>query len=715
MGRRASALAKELGISGDTLARKCEIMGLILKSPNATIPDEIVEQLRLEFTKPVRLPKPPAKKKPKAKKPVAAPKRAAKPLAKKPPKKVKKPAKAEKPEKPPEPKVVKLTRLLTVRSLASKFGLKAAELTSLCKGLGLKVIQTDVLDRDTVEILAHDLKYEVEFNFAAPPVEAEEKTVEAPEAVAEVEAPERKEVEGTKETVEAVKEIKEEEILVPRSPVVTFIGHVDHGKTSLLDVIRKTNVVAGEVGGITQHIGAYKVSVEGHSIVFLDTPGHEAFTEMRRRGVNVTDICVLVIAADDGVMPQTVEAINHAREAGVPILVAINKIDKPNASPDRVRQQLTERDLSPEEWGGETICVEVSAVTGEGIDHLLEMILLQAEILELRADPKSRAKGVVIESSVSAGRGTLTTVIVKNGTLRVSDYIVAGENLGKVRALLDERGNRLKEAGPSAPVEILGLDGVPQVGSEVSSPKSEREAREIARQAKKPIAQQDVAELRRLTLEEFFTTERGQEKKELKVIIKGDVLGSVEALSQSIERLSTEKVSPKIIHSNVGEVNDSDVMLAAASGAIIMAFHSKVSLSAADMARRENVVIESFSVIYEAIDRIRRAMEGLLPPEEREVPIGRAEIREIFASSALGNLAGCYVREGKVQSGAIAQLIRDGEQIWKGEVASLQRFKDAVKEIKSGMECGIKLKGQDDIQEGDTIEFFVIEKIPQTL
>jgi len=700
LGRRASTLAKELGVSGDELARKCEIMGLILRSPYATIPDEIAERLRLEFTRPVVPPKPPKKKKPAAKKPAAAPKRAAKPRAKKPAVAVKKPPK---PKTPPKPKIVRLTRLLTVRSLSPKFGLKPAELTQICNGLGLKVIQTDVLDRDTVEIIVHELKHEVEFDFPSPPVEVEGTVVEAAKPVTEV------------EEIKEAEEVKEEEVLVPRAPVVTFIGHVDHGKTSLLDVIRKTNVVAGEVGGITQHIGAYKVVVDDHSIVFLDTPGHEAFTAMRRRGVNVTDLCVLVIAADDGVMPQTVEAINHANEAGVPVVVVINKIDKPNASPDRVRQQLTERNLSPEEWGGETICVEASAVTGQGIDHLLEMIVLQAEMLELKANPRSRANGVVIESSLSAERGTVATVIVKEGTLHVGDYIVAGGYCGKVRALLDERGTRLKEAGPSTPVEVFGLNDVPQVGSQVFSTESEREAREAARQAEKPMAEPDIAELRRLTLEEFFRTELGQEKKELKVIIKGDVQGSIEALSQSIEKLGTEKVATKIIHSNVGDVNDSDVMLAAASGAIIVAFHSKTSSSAADMARREHVVIESFTVIYEAIDRIRSAMEGLLPPEEREVPIGRAEIRQVFESSAVGRVAGCYVREGKVQSGAIAALNRDDQQIWKGEIGSLKRFKDDIKEVKSGMECGIKLKGLEDIQEGDTIQFFVIEKVPQVL
>ncbi len=711
MGRRASSLAKELGVSGDELARKCEIMGLILRSSNSTVPDDIAERLRIEFTRPVRLPRPPRKKrKPIAKKAAAPPKRVAKPLAKKAPKKAKKPPKPKKAEKPPEPKVLRLTRLLRVRSLATKLGIKPAELTGLCKKLGLKVIQTDVLGRDTVEIIAHELGHEIEFAFPVTVEEVEKKAVEAPEAAA-VEAPELKEV----EEAEKLKEIKKEEVLVPRAPVVTFVGHVDHGKTSLLDVIRKTNVVAGEVGGITQHIGAYKVSVDDHSIVFLDTPGHEAFTEMRRRGVNVTDTCVLVIAADDGVMPQTIEAINHAKEAGVPVVVAINKIDKVNASPDRVRQQLTERDLAPEEWGGETICVEVSALTGQGIDRLLEMILIQSEMLELKANPDDRAKGVVIESSLSAERGPVAAIIVKDGTLHLGDYIVVGEYHGKVRALLDERGNRLKEAGPSTPVEVLGLNGVPDVGAEVSSPESERQVKEAARQAKKPAARADIAELRRMTLEEFFKTELGQEKIELKTIIKGDVQGSVEALSQSLEKLDTEKVSPKIIHSNVGDVNDSDVMLAAASGAIIVAFHSKVSASAADMARRENVVVESFDVIYEAIDKIRRAMEGLLPPEEREVPIGRAEIRQVFVSSAAGRLAGCYIKDGKVQSGAIAVQTRDGEQTWKGEIGSLQRFKDTVKEIKSGMECGIKLKGQEDIQEGDTLEFFVIEKVPQTL
>lgn len=706
MGRRASSLAKELGVSGDELARKCEIMGLILKSPNAAVPDEIAERLRAEFTRPIRPPKPPARKKPVARKAVTGRKRVAKRVEK-----VEKPRKARKAVRPVERKAFKLTRLLSVRTLAPKLGLKPGELTRLCKKLGLKAIQTDILDRDTVEILAHELGHEVSFELPGEEAEAAEQAVEAPEAAPETPA-------AALEEIEAAKKAREEEFLVPRAPVVTFIGHVDHGKTSLLDVIRKTNVVAGEVGGITQHIGAYKVSVDDHSIVFLDTPGHEAFTEMRRRGVSVTDICVLVVAADDGVMPQTVEAINHAKEAGVPVVVAVNKIDKANASPDKVRQQLTERKLVPEEWGGETICVEVSALTGQGVDRLLEMILLQAEMLELKANPRLRAKGVVIESSLSAGRGPVATVIVRNGTLHVGDYVVAGACYGKARALLDERGNRLVEAGPSTPVEVLGLNGAPPAGTEVFSPESEREAREASRKAQQrlgAIARPDFTELRRLTLEEFFRTELGQEKKELKVIIKGDVQGSVEALSQSLDKLTTEKVSLKVIHSHVGDVNDSDVMLAAASGAIIVSFHSKVSPSAAEFARQENVVIETFDIIYEAIDRIKLAMEGLLPPEEREVFIGRAEIRQVFVSSAVGRVAGCYVKEGKVQSGAVAVLVRDGQQLWKGEIASLKRFKDDVKEVKAGLECGIKLRGQEDIQEGDTIEFFVIEKVPQTL
>jgi len=708
VGRRASTLAKELRVSGEELARKCEIMGLILKSSSSTIPDDIAERLKMEFTRPPRPPKPVRKKKPRAKKPAAAPKAAAKPRAKKP-------AKAKEVKKPREPRLVKLKKMLTVRSLAPKFGLKPAELTRLCKDMGLKVIQNDVLDRDTVEILAHELVHEIEVQF---PAEEAKKVGKKPVAVGkpvkEKQAAAPAAVEEVKEVEEAKEEV-EEKVIVPRAPVITFIGHVDHGKTSLLDVIRESNVVAGEVGGITQHIGAYKVSVNDQSIVFLDTPGHEAFTEMRRRGVNVTDMCILVIAADDGVMPQTVEAINHAKEAQVPVVVAINKIDKPDASPDRVRQQLTEKELAPEEWGGETICVEVSAVTKQGVDHLLEMILLQAEMMELTADPNTRAKGVVIESSLSAGRGPVATVIVKDGFFRVGDCIIAGEYGGKVRALLDERGKRLDEAGPSTPVQVLGLDGVPQVGSEILAPKSEREAKEILRQRRQPAPQPDVAELRRATLEEFFKTEAGQEKEELKIIIKGDVQGSVEALSQSLEKLSTDKVTLKIIHSNVGDVNDSDVMLAAASGAMIVAFHCKVSPSAADMAAHENVVVESFDVIYEAIERIRLAMEGLLPPEVREVPIGRAEIRQIFVSSAIGRVAGCYVRQGTVHSVATAALIRDGEEIWKGEIASLKRFKEDVKEVKSDLECGIKLRGREDIQEGDIIDFFLREEVPQTL
>ncbi len=713
MGRRASLLAQELGVSSDEIARKCEIMGLILKSSNSTIPDDIAERLRIEFTRPVRPPKPLPKRKPRARK-AEPPEAAVEPREKKRAKKAEVSPKLRRVKKPVEPKLVKLTRPPTVRSLAAKFNMKPAELTRLCKDLGLKVIQTDTLDRDTIEILVHELGHEVRFELPGTAVEAEEKSPEVTQPTQELEAPQVVEAEKAAEAVE-VEEVKEEEIPVPRAPVVTFIGHVDHGKTSLLDVIRKTNVVAGEVGGITQHIGAYKVTVDGHFIVFLDTPGHEAFTEMRKRGVGVTDICVLVIAADDGVMPQTIEAINHAKEASVPLVVAINKTDKANASPDRVRQQLTERGLSPEEWGGETICVEVSAVTGKGIDHLLEMILLQGEMMELKCRPKGQMRGVVIESSLSAGRGPVATIIVKDGTLHVGNYVVAGDAYGKVRSLLDERGNRLAEAEPSTPVEVLGFNTVPPVGSEVISPKSDREAREMARQRQQPGRQLDITELRRATLEEFLKTELGQEKQELKLIVKGDVQGSVEALCRSLEKITSEKVSLKIIHSNVGDVNDSDIMLAAASKAIVVAFHSKVSPSAVDIARRENVVVETFDIIYEAIDRIRLAMEGLLPPKIREVVIGRAEIRRVFVSSALGRLAGCYVKEGKAQAGATAVQLREGNQIWRGDMTSLKHFKDDAREVKSGLECGIKLRGQEDIQEGDIIEFYVTEKIPQTL
>ena len=725
MGRRASTLAKELGVSSDDLARKCEIMGLILKSSTSAIPDDIVERLRQEYARRVRPVRPLRERKPPEKRPSVV-KRAAEPPAKEPPKEAAALPKEEL-EKPSEPQVIKLKKLLTVRSLSPKFGLSPGDLTKLCNTLGLKAIQTTVLEKDALDILAHELGYRVEFELPAEPGAVVEEappaaeavvevTVRAPEEVVEENVEEAQQVATEPVAVEEAKvEVKEEELVVPRPPVVTFVGHVDHGKTSLLDVIRKTNVVAGEVGGITQHIGAYRVTIKDQFIVFLDTPGHEAFTEMRRRGVSVTDICVLVIAADDGIMPQTVEAINHAREAGAPIIVAINKVDKMDASPLRVRQQLTERQLAPEEWGGQTICVDVSAITQQGIDQLLEMILLQAEIMELKAHPRRRARGVVIESSVSPGRGPVATVLVKDGTLHVGEYALAGECGGKVRALLDERGKRLREAGPSTPVEVLGLNAVPQVGSEVFVPESEKEARELLRQSQRPAPRQDVADLRRATLEEFFRTELGQEKGELKVIIKGDVQGSVEALCQSLEKLATDKVSLKIIHSNVGDVNDSDVMLAAASNAMIVAFHGKINSSATEIAEHDNVLIESFDIIYEAIDRIRRAMEGLLPPEIREVSIGRAEIRQVFVSSALGRVAGCYVRQGRVQNDATAALSRDGNELWRGEIGSLKRFKDDVKEVKNGMECGIKLRGQEDVQEGDVLEFFVKEEIPQTL
>ena len=514
---------------------------------------------------------------------------------------------------------------------------------------------------------------------------------------------------------ELLKEDEEnEEDMVPRPPVICVMGHVDHGKTSLLDAIRKTNVTDKEAGGITQHIGAYTVQINGQKITFLDTPGHEAFTTMRMRGANATDIAVLVVAADDGVMPQTVEAISHAKAAGIEIIVAVNKIDKPNANIDRVKQELAEYELIPEEWGGSTVFAPVSAKTGEGINQLLEMILLTAEILELKANPNRMARGLVIEAQLDKGRGPVATVLVQKGTLHVGDFISAGASHGKVRAMIDDKGRRVKEAGPSTPVEILGLSDVPGAGEVFLAHENDKEARNYAETFIAQNKEKKLEETRsKMSLDDLFSQIQEGKLKELNLIIKADVQGSVEAVRQSLLKLSNEEVVVKCIHGGVGAINESDVTLAATSNAIIIGFNVRPDATAKATAEREGVDIRLYRVIYQAIEDIEAAMKGMLDPVFEEKVIGHAEIRQIFRASAIGNIAGSYVLDGEFQRDCKVRITRDGDQIYEGKLASLKRFKDDVKEVRSGFECGLVFDGFDQIQEGDIVEAYIMVEVPR--
>ena len=505
-----------------------------------------------------------------------------------------------------------------------------------------------------------------------------------------------------------------EETLIPRPPVVCVMGHVDHGKTSLLDAIRHTNVTDREAGGITQHIGAYTVNINGQKLTFLDTPGHEAFTAMRMRGANSTDIAILVVAADDGVMPQTIEAISHAKAAGVEIIVAINKMDKEAANPDRVLKELAEHELIPEDWGGSTICVPVSAKKREGIENLLEMVLLTAEMMELRANPKRRARGLVIEAELDKGKGPVATVLVQKGTLRVGDAITAGCAHGKVRAMIDDKGRRVKEAGPSTPVEILGFSDVPAAGDIVIAPETEKEARTMA-EAFIARGREKMLEDTKLTmsLDDLYSQIQSGNLKELKLIIKADVQGSVEAVKQSLMKLSNDEVAVRCIHGGVGAINESDVMLANASGAIIIGFNVRPDVTAKANAERDKVEMKLYRVIYDAINDVEKAMKGMLDPIFEEKVIGHAEIRQIFKASGVGNIAGSYVLDGTFQRGCTVRIKREGKQIFEGPLASLKRFKDDVKEVKAGYECGLVFEKFGDIQELDIVEAYIMVEVPR--
>ena len=489
------------------------------------------------------------------------------------------------------------------------------------------------------------------------------------------------------------------------------MGHVDHGKTSLLDAIRDSSVTEGEAGGITQHIGAYTVMCNDRKITFIDTPGHEAFTSMRARGAQVTDIVILVVAADDGIMPQTVEAINHAKAAGVPIIVAINKMDRPEADPDRVKQQLTEYELVPEEWGGETICVPVSAKTHEGLSNLLEMVLLQADVLELRANPDRLAKGIIIEAKLDKGRGPIATVLVQNGTLKKGDTIVAGTTYGRVRAMTDDRGRVVSEAGPSMPVEVLGFNEVPDAGDTLNAVEADKLSRQVAEERRDKIKAAQLKNLSKVSLDDLFNQMAEGELKVLNIIVKADVQGSVEAVKQALEKLSNDEVRVKCIHGGVGAITGSDIMFASASNAIVIGFNVRPDATARAAAERENVDVRTYRVIYNAIEDVENAMRGMFKPVYQEVELGRISVRETFRVSGVGTIAGAYVQEGKVTRNAQVRVVRDGIVLHDGKIGSLKRFKDDVKEVVAGYECGISIDNFNDIQQGDTIEAYVVEEV----
>jgi translation initiation factor IF-2 len=597
----------------------------------------------------------------------------------------------EPPEKPPveekEPEATKIASGATVREVAETLGIGSAEVIKKLMELGEMATLTQTLSDEAVLTLAEALGQKVEIQSAAE-----------------------------EEVAEPVYEDSDEE-LAERPPVVTIMGHVDHGKTSLLDAIRETEVASGEAGGITQHIGAYQVHQNGNRITFLDTPGHEAFTAMRARGAKVTDLAVIVVAADDGVMPQTVEAIDHAKAAGVPILVAVNKIDRPDAQPDRVRNELASQGLTPEDWGGETIFVDVSAKTKEGLDNLLEMIGLAAELEELKANPDAPASGYVIESHLDPGRGPVATVLVQRGTLRVGNAVVAGSTWGKVRAMLDFTGSRVELAGPGDPAEVLGMDDVSEAGERFEVVENERRARQLAQQRSQRLKAESLArqQARKISLEEVFSKATAGEVKELAVVLKADVSGSLEALQDEIAKLPQERIVVDVIHAAPGGITESDVMLAAASDAIIIGFNVRPLADARRAAEREGVEIRTYSVIYKVTEDLRAALEGMLEPEEVEEALGQAEVKELFRASRVGTIAGCLVTDGKVTRTAQVRLIREGTVVWTGRVGSLRRFKDNVQEVEEGLECGIVLEGYQDVKVGDVLEFFETRQVEQTL
>ena len=582
------------------------------------------------------------------------------------------------------PLKVQIPDEISVGELASRMKKTGAEVVKCLMKNGIMASLSQMIDFDTAAIIAEELGCKVEKEVV---VTIEEKLIDDHE--------------------------DKPEDLVPRAPVVVVMGHVDHGKTSLLDAVRNTNVAAGEAGGITQHIGAYQVQINGKPITFLDTPGHEAFTSMRARGAMITDIAILMVAADDGIMPQTVESINHAKAANIPIIVAVNKIDKENANPDRVMQQLTEYGLVPEEWGGDTIVCKISAKKNIGIDNLLENLVLLAEVQELKANPNRAGQGTVIEARLDKGRGPVATLLVQNGTLKQGDIIIAGTAVGRVRTMTDYKGIRLTEAGPSVPVEIAGLSEAPTAGSPFFAVADERMARELVEQRKAEEKAKSAAPVQKVSLENLFDQIQAGERKELALIVKADVQGSVEAVKASLEKLSNDEVNVRVIHGGVGAINESDVMLAASSNAIIVGFNVRPDAAARDGAVRQNVDMRMYRVIYDCIDEIEAAMKGMLAPKYREVVLGHAEVRQTYKVSGVGTIAGCYVLDGKIVRACSVRVVRDGIVIHEGSLASLKRFKDDAKEVVQRFECGLTVEKFNDIKEGDIIEGFTMEEVPQ--
>ena len=584
-----------------------------------------------------------------------------------------------------EESILKLTEFVTVAELATMMNRSVNDIISACMTLGIMVSINQRLDSETITIIAEEFGYEVEFVSA-----------EVEEAIA---------IEEDEDTD-----------LEERPPIVTVMGHVDHGKTSLLDFVRKANVIAGEAGGITQHIGAYAVELDGgKKITFLDTPGHEAFTAMRARGAQVTDLAIIVVAADDRVMPQTKEAINHAQAAEIPMIFAINKVDRDTANPDRIKQELAEMNILVEDWGGKFQCQEISAKFGTNVDQLLEKVLLESELLDLQANPDKRALGTVVESSLDKGRGYVTNVLVEAGTLKVGDAMLAGQHSGRVKAMFNERGQRVEEAGPATPVSVLGFDGAPNAGDKFNVFADEKDARAIATKRQQLQREQGVRTQRTVTLEELGRRIEVGEFKELNLIIKGDVDGSIEALSDSLQKLSTEKVQVNIIHKAVGQVSDSDVLLASASNAIVIGFQVRPSASARKLAEQEEIQIKLYSIIYKAIEEMRDAMEGLLSAKIEEKIVGAAEIRETFKISKVGTIAGCFVTEGKILRSSKVRVIREGVVVYTGTLGSLKRFKDDAKEVAKDFECGLNIDRFNDIKVGDVVEAYEETEVKQTL
>ncbi|MDO8603698.1 MAG: translation initiation factor IF-2 [Candidatus Omnitrophota bacterium] len=722
MSTRVHQLAKELGISSKDLIDKLHSLKIDVKGHMGILDDDTTFLVKEELK-----PKKAAKPKAKVKEKVSTPRKAVAPVKEKVVKKTKETkVKVEQPkvqkkkiepkvepeiepkaeagvevkieekikenveekkeESKPEPKVLKIGFPVVIKDLAAKLGIKPGDLIKRLLDKKVLVTINQTLNEDVACSICMDFGYLLE----KPPTFEES-------FLADLDKPD------------------DPKKLKPRAPVVTFMGHVDHGKTSLLDTIRKTKVADKEAGGITQHIGAYEVMLPKGSVTFLDTPGHAAFTAMRARGANVTDIVVLVVAADDGIMPQTIEAIDHARAAGVTIVVAINKIDKQNINLDKVKKQLAEHSLTPEEWGGKTITVGVSAKTGQGIDSLLEMLLLEAELLELKANPEKPATGVVIEAELSKGKGPLATVLVSNGTLKIGDIVMVGLNYGKIKAMLDDKGRRVSEVGPAKPVEILGLSGVPQAGEKFYVIADEKKARDIVATRQMEAEKKKLAgTTSKITLEELYNKVKVGEVKELKIVIKADVQGSLEAIKDSLEKLSTDEVKLCVIHSQVGDINESDIMLASASNAIIIGFHINTTSEAKALAKQEEVEIRIYGIIYEIVNEIQAAMEGLLEPVIEEIFLGRAEVRQVFNVSKAGVVAGCFISKGRIPRDAVCKLIREKEIVYKGKMSSLKHFKDDLKEAKEGFECGISL-GVKDIQKGDLIEAVEVRKVARRL